>query len=145
MDIDKASAEQLESAFQVDGPRARYLVNHRSKLGGFTNWQQVKQIPRFEDKMVENLEGAGLTIDLENGDENRAAEVRASKASLDVNRASAEELERVAQIDGTRARHLIEARERVGGFEPWDQIKREAPSFEDGIIERLQRSGARLG
>ena len=128
MDINKVSVEQLESAFQVDGTRARHLVDHRSKLGGF-----------------ENLEAAGLTIDLENGAENRSSEVRASKTSLEVNRSSTEELERVAQINGTRARYYIEACERVGGFEPWDQIKREAPSFEDGIIERFQRSGARLG
>ncbi len=48
-------------------------------------------------------------------------------------------------MDGTRARYLVEARNRLGGFRSWDQVKQEVPSFEDGMIRNLQQAGARIG
>ena len=48
MNINNASAEQLEEAFQVDGTRARYLIEQRNKLGSFTTWEQVKQRARAQ-------------------------------------------------------------------------------------------------
>jgi DNA uptake protein ComE-like DNA-binding protein len=133
MDINKASAEQLESAFQVDGTRARYLVEHRRKSGPFKNWDEVKQVPGFEDKMVENLLEAGLTIGA------------TTDKGLDVNAASIEDLESVFQMDGERARYLIETRNRLGGFESWEQLKEEAPSFAEGMVQNLQQTGATIG
>lgn len=62
MDINNASVEELEQAFQVDGTRARYLAERRRELGGFRSWEDVKHVAGFEDKMVENLKAAGLTI-----------------------------------------------------------------------------------
>ncbi len=61
-DINRASAEELETAFEVDGTRARYIVDYREKHGPFRNWEDVKQVPGFEDRMVENLQAAGLTL-----------------------------------------------------------------------------------
>lgn len=162
MDINKATAEELEQAFQVDGTRARYLIDHRTRSGPFRSWDDVKQVPGFEDKMVENLEQAGLTI----GSGGQPAEGRTASAAppekpegkgeqrenppnrngrLDLNSASAEELESVFQIDGTRARYLVEARKRVGSFRSWEQLKEEVPSFEDGMVRNLQEAGAHLG
>jgi competence ComEA-like helix-hairpin-helix protein len=159
MDINKASAEELEQAFEVDGTRARYLVDYRNKNGGFRSWDDVKKVPGFEDKMVENLRTAGLTLSgadshsqqkLSNtrgsdAQARREGEGNETRGGFDVNTASPEQLQSVAQIDGERASYFIEARRRVGRFESWEQIKREAPSFEDGMIERLKQAGARLG
>jgi competence ComEA-like helix-hairpin-helix protein len=148
MDINKASAEELERAFQVDGLRARYIVDERDKLGGFKSWDDVKKVPGFEDKMVENLQSAGLTIGKrearESTDKAHVSQAAGRDNSRDLNKASAEELERVSQIDGERARYLVEARNRVGGFKSWDDLKREAVSFEDGMVERLQKAGFTL-
>ena len=154
MDINKASAEQLESAFQVDGVRARYIVERRDKLGPFHSWEDVKQVPGFEDKMVENLQSAGLTIgkgetppsheQASSEREMQASAGRSHSNQLNINSASAEELERVSQLDGERARYLIEARDRIGGFKSWDDVKREAPSFEEGMVDRLKGSGFRI-
>ena len=148
MDINKASAEELENAFQVDGTRAGYLIERRRKQGPFRSWEDVKQVPGFEDRMIENLRAAGLTIGSE-GESHATGERRSEdtgrSGGLDINSASAEELQRVFQMDGTRARYLIESRNRIGGFRSWDDIKREAPSFDDGMIENLRKAGARLG
>lgn len=48
-------------------------------------------------------------------------------------------------MDGIRAQYLIEARNRVGGFRSWEQLKQEAPSFEEGMVQNLQQAGATLG
>jgi len=42
------------------------------------------------------------------------------------------------------ARYLIEARNRLGGFKSWDEVKREALSFEDGMVEHLKDAGFRI-
>jgi competence ComEA-like helix-hairpin-helix protein len=144
MDINKASAEELENAFQVDGVRARYIVEHRNKIGPFQRWDDVKQVPGFEDKMVENLQAAGLTLQPARKDEPSHSSRKTHARSMDLNSASAEDLEAVAQIDGERARYLIEARSRLGGFKSWEEVKREAPSFEDGMIANLQEAGFRI-
>ncbi|HZU24058.1 MAG TPA: helix-hairpin-helix domain-containing protein [Bryobacteraceae bacterium] len=150
MDINKATAEQLEKAFEVDGTRARYIVDYREKQGPFRSWEEVKQVPGFEDRMVENLRAAGLTLgsgDVESHPEHQRGTGSSTRRSggLDINSASAQELQRVFQMDGTRAGYLIDARNRIGGFRSWDDVKREAPSFDDGMIENLRRAGGRLG
>ena len=148
MNLNNASAEQLEEAFQVDGTRARYLIEQRNKLGSFTSWEQVKQVPGFEDKMVENLRNAGLTIGTgSRGDGDCCArtgrrENSRSGRGFDLNSASAEDLDRVFQIDGERASYLLDARKRLGKFTSWEQVKSEVPSFDDGMIENLKNSGA---
>ena len=133
----------------MDGTRARYLIEQRNKLGSFTSWEQVKQVPGFEDKMVENLRNAGLTIGTgSRGDEMSGADGRRENSrsgrGFDLNSASAEDLDRVFQIDGERASYLLDARKRLGKFTSWEQVKSEVPSFDDGMIENLKKSGARL-
>jgi DNA uptake protein ComE-like DNA-binding protein len=121
----KATAEQLESAFQVDGTRARYLIQHRNKSGRFRSWDEVKQVPGFEDKMVENLRQAGLTIgdaetsEVSSGSRGRSGSTASDaqdrhvwdsegqtrragshQRGLDINTADPEELESAFQMDG---------------------------------------------
>lgn len=134
---------------------AEYLIERRRQLGGFKSWDDVKHVPGFEDKMVENLQAAGLSIGSQRtgtspsgaGEkrEDRTTErsTRPSRAR-ELNSASAEDLQNAAQLDGQRAEYLIEARNRLGGFKSWDEVKREVPSFEDGMVENLQRAGFSL-
>src|SRR5579884_4223547 len=99
MDINKATPEELEKAFQVDGIRAGYIIERRDKQGPFRSWEEVKQVPGFEDRMVENLRAAGLTLGSGQGESNRKQEGQDQSRSrnaggLDINSASAEELQR---------------------------------------------------
>lgn len=154
MDINKASAEDLERAFQIDGTRARYLIEHRNKSGAFKSWDDVKQIEGFDEKLVEDLRAAGITIgsSREPGEHHRSMpsksngdhEPRSGASRLDINSASEEELQRVFQMDGQRARYLVETRQRLGQFHSWDELKREAPSFDDGMVENLKKAGATI-
>jgi DNA uptake protein ComE-like DNA-binding protein len=158
MDINKASREELEKAFEVDGHRAEYIVNKRAELGGFKSWDQFKQVvPGFEDKMVENLEAAGLTLS-SHADESRTSSshdgehkpsVQSSshkqdRSGRDINEASREDLQRAFQLDGERAEYLVQKRRELGGFSRWEQIKELVPSFEDKMIAHLEEAGFTL-
>ena len=60
---------------------------------------------------------------------------------MDIDKASEERLRDIAQIDGARARYLVEDRHRRGRFESWDEVK-QVRSYEDGMVDRLQRVAA---
>lgn len=173
MDINRASREDLQQAFEVDGERAQYILDKRNQLGGFDSWEQIKEVvPSIEDGMVENLRAAGLTIgpkvsahnrqesasshdretvSRERQEEHSSVSSRRKEnassggsATRDVNTVSREELKRVCQIDGERAEYFMRAREQSGGFKSWEQIKDSVPSFDDGMVNRLRNAGFRI-
>ena len=105
MNINTATRDQLQRALQVDGQRAEYIIEERRQLGGFQSWDQFKrEVPAFEDKMVENLERAGLEMGPRSGEQRAGGETRDPKPhapdrgaarghqGVDVNDASADEL-----------------------------------------------------
>jgi DNA uptake protein ComE-like DNA-binding protein len=166
LDINKASAEELKEAFQVDGTRAGYIVQKREELGGFESWDQFKKVvPGFEDKMVENLEQAGLSIGerTSHGSGSHGHEARpdgepasshhdkshssrdSARKSVDINRASRDQLERAFQVDGQRAEYIVQKRQELGGFKSWEQFKQVVPGFEDQMVENLEEAGFTLG
>lgn len=157
MDINKANPQELQEAFQVDGQRAEYIVHKREELGGFTSWEQFKQVvPGFEDKMVENLQHAGLTLNARSGQrqdharetshsskqhESDRSDANRKRRKLDVNRATADQLKEAFQVDGERAEYIVSKRKELGGFKSWEQFKEVVPSFEDKMVENLEDSG----
>lgn len=42
--MNDASEEDLERVFQMDGERARYLIDTRNRLGRFTSWEQCRNL-----------------------------------------------------------------------------------------------------
>jgi DNA uptake protein ComE-like DNA-binding protein len=156
MDINRADREQLMRAFQVDGTRAEYIIRKRAELGGFRSWEDVKrEVPGFEDRMVANLKEAGLTVGGQEQEQREPKAAQGTQASggnrsrnqrvIDLNQASAAELERAFQVDGTRAAYIVSKREELGGFSSWDELKGVVPSFEEGMVENLRQAGFELG
>jgi DNA uptake protein ComE-like DNA-binding protein len=150
MNINEASHEDLIKAFQVDGQRAEYIIRKRDELGGFESWEQFKrEVPGFEDKMVENLEQAGLEVGRDTqaagaGRDHGAATWKEQRGRRDINDATREELKDAFQVDGVRAEYIIRKRDELGGFESWEQFKREVPGFEDKMVENLEQAGLTL-
>jgi hypothetical protein len=63
MDLNVATPEQLELAYEIDRDRARAIVQKREHLGGFTSWDQLaREVPGMSKPLVANLRRAGLTI-----------------------------------------------------------------------------------
>ena len=153
MNINQASAEQLERTAQIDGTRARYLVDYRREHGDFESWEEIKRVPSYEEGMVERLQSSGFTLGGHDGSASgggRAEDdidedaIDEDHVEHDLNRASAEELEQTHMIDGERAQRLVEFREEHGDFTEWEQIKA-VSGFEEGLVERLQQAGFDLG
>jgi DNA uptake protein ComE-like DNA-binding protein len=137
MNLNRATAEQLQSIGQLDGTRARYLIDHRRRNGAFLDWDDVKQVPSYEDGMVERLQQAGFTVE---GNDGGGA---GRGGGHDLNRASADELEKTNMIDGERAERLVAFRNTHGPFADWQQVKN-VSGFDDGLVARLKEAGFRI-
>jgi hypothetical protein len=105
MDINTASAEELQRAFEVDGEQARFIIEKRYQMGGFKNWNQIKEIvPSIEAKTVENLNAAGLNI--KGRQENRRERDASGYKSVNARNIKTnpqEQPEQVCQVDAGRA------------------------------------------
>ncbi|KYF71710.1 ComEA family DNA-binding protein [Sorangium cellulosum] len=62
IDINKASAEELQQALQVSEECARRIVEKREQLGGFSSWEELKQVAGIDDAMVESLKDGGFKV-----------------------------------------------------------------------------------
>lgn len=59
IDLNSASAEEIAGAVpQISDKRMSDLIEHRP----FTSWDEVKEIPGFDEGMVENMQAAGVII-----------------------------------------------------------------------------------
>ncbi|WP_437630188.1 ComEA family DNA-binding protein [Sorangium sp. So ce854] len=62
MDINRASAEELQRAFKVSEERARMILDRREQLGGFSSWEELKQVAGIDDVTVESLKDGGFIV-----------------------------------------------------------------------------------
>ncbi|WP_437730389.1 ComEA family DNA-binding protein [Sorangium sp. So ce1335] len=62
IDINKADAAELQRALQVSEECARRIVEKREQLGGFSSWEEIKQVAGIDDAMVESLKDGGFTV-----------------------------------------------------------------------------------
>jgi hypothetical protein len=111
----KLVAREPDAAIQRRGTSSRKRIatpQHRSARGGRN--RAVKQ-PR------------------------QAAEHARTGALLDLNKATERQLERVFEIDGTRAARLVKSRP----FRTWDDVKR-VPGFGEGLVENIREAGGRI-
>lgn len=109
MNVNTVGAEQLERTGQLDGTRARYLIDYRQQHGPFRSWDDVKAVPSYEDGMIERLRAAGFTVG-DRGDSSQGSSDAGHGAQHDLNPASRQELEATHMIDGERADRLISYR-----------------------------------
>lgn len=64
LDLNFATAEELIAAGieGLDDDRARELVVYRDENGPFEAWEDVIDVPGFNDKLVERMQEAGIVI-----------------------------------------------------------------------------------
>ncbi|WP_437826912.1 ComEA family DNA-binding protein [Sorangium sp. So ce1153] len=61
-DINKASAAELQRAFQVSEERAQMILARREELGGFSSWEEIQQVTGISDETIESLKDAGFHV-----------------------------------------------------------------------------------
>jgi len=64
--------------------------------------------------------------------------------NIDLNSVNEQELSRVPGLDQSKARQIIEFRNRVGTFKTFDDLKK-IPGLPQGILDVLQKAGATVG
>lgn len=64
LNLNEATVDEIVEADveQVDEERAEDLVRYRDEHGPFRSWDDVKCVPGFSDRMVQNLREAGATL-----------------------------------------------------------------------------------
>jgi DNA uptake protein ComE-like DNA-binding protein len=61
LDLNSASERELAEATQIGPDRARSIVENRP----FETWEDLKEIPGFNDRLIEDLKRTGFTIEAE--------------------------------------------------------------------------------
>ena len=64
LDLNRASVEEIANAgiAQVSEERARDLVEYRDEHGSFDSWEELQDVPGFNQGMIDNLKEAGVTL-----------------------------------------------------------------------------------
>lgn len=60
IDINHANAEELQRALQVSEECARKILDRREQLGGFSSWEQIKQVAGIDDGTLASLMDGGF-------------------------------------------------------------------------------------
>jgi DNA uptake protein ComE-like DNA-binding protein len=61
IDLNSASEEELAGVKQIGAERARTIVENRP----FDDWDDLKELPGFTDRLVQDLQSLGFTIEPE--------------------------------------------------------------------------------
>ncbi|XYH97527.1 helix-hairpin-helix domain-containing protein [Sorangium sp. So ce1128] len=56
IDLNKATAEELEAIEGIDGEQARLIIEHRSERGTFRSWEDVLSVPGIDSVLLGKLQ-----------------------------------------------------------------------------------------
>ncbi|KYF59275.1 hypothetical protein BE08_06330 [Sorangium cellulosum] len=62
IDINHANAEELQRALQVSEECARRILDRREQLGGFSSWEEIKQVAGIDDGTLASLMDGGFVM-----------------------------------------------------------------------------------
>ena len=143
LDINAATADELETLPQIGPARAKAIIEYREREGGFEKIEDIvrvhgigpKTFELLRDRIrVEDSEPAGLGNPDGGGEKGAAGRVplRETEAGdpaepgerLDINTATARELEELPWIGPARAKAIVDYRNEHGPFEKIEEIVR---------------------
>lgn len=62
IDLNSAGVEELSNIPLIGRQRAEAIVRYRDEHGFFKNWDELKNIPGFPDKLIDDIKGRGFTL-----------------------------------------------------------------------------------
>jgi competence protein ComEA len=62
IDLNRASAEEIAQAGNIDTGRATMLVEYRDEHGPFESWDEVATVPGFNEQVITSLQEAGARL-----------------------------------------------------------------------------------
>ncbi len=63
INLNKASVEELANLRMIGKGRAEALVKYRNQHGPFRTCDDVKNVPGFSDKMIQDLKTSGIVCE----------------------------------------------------------------------------------
>ncbi|OAA31927.1 hypothetical protein AT15_03625 [Kosmotoga arenicorallina S304] len=116
LDLNKASVEELISLPGIGEIKAKSIIDYRETHGGFGSIEELKEVNGIGDKTFSKLKElifVGTT----------RLEKTPAKTLINVNRASAQELEKLPGIGPTLAERIIRYREEHGSFRELSELE----------------------
>ena len=62
IDLNKASAQDMERIPVVGRDQARKIFDYRTQNGEFQNWEDVKKVPGITNELLDTLKRNGFTL-----------------------------------------------------------------------------------
>ena len=62
IDLNRARAEEIAQAAQIDQARAQALVDYRDEHGPFESWDEVADVSGFNEQVISNLQESGARL-----------------------------------------------------------------------------------
>lgn len=68
LNLNTAGIDELTRDCGITRERAQLLLDYRDEHGHFRTWEDVKSVPGFSQKLIEQLKGAGVFFNGERKD-----------------------------------------------------------------------------
>ena len=149
VNINTATSSQLESLPGIGPAKASAIIQYRTDHGPFTTVAQLDNVPGIGSATMANLSGLvsigdGVTVEKAAVDRSAApaaAESRASSSAggkVDINVASASQLESLPGIGPAKAAAIVSYRDSVGAFsrcEDLDKVDGIGPATVSALMD----------
>jgi competence protein ComEA len=111
VDLNTASLEELMNIKGIGSFFAKNVINYRTKLGGYHHKEQLKEVWKMDDEHYAILEKA-VSID------------QKAIRSININRASVEELKSHPYFTWNVANSIVKLRSQIGAFSSVEDLKK---------------------
>ena len=120
IDINTAEASRLEELPGIGATYARNIVEYREKTGGFARAEDLKNVTGIGPSIYEDLRDR-IEVSEVSGISRPAAEPDRT-GRININQATAEELEELPGVGPTTAERIVEYRNQHGSFSSFDEL-----------------------
>ena len=127
VDINTADSVTLSLLNGIGPKLSMRIINYRTKLGGFDSIGHLKKVYGIDEELYERLEPSLIISKKESKTIITRDSIQSSSElvflDLDINSASADELEKIKGIGPFYSKTIVDHRTQLGGFAKMEQLK----------------------